>query len=174
VTAGRSTAPPEAAFHPPPAPLCSDRRISTGGRSMAKAGFSAGGFLTRWVVALALVMVTFNPTSWSYLNWLLADWPGDNLPLKALVGVVLLIAFVIFLRSTWRAIGLIGLVLAGLFFAALLWVLIFYGWLDPTEPNLMTWVILVIIATVLATGLSWSHIRRRMSGQVDVDRVDVD
>ena len=116
--------------------------------------------------------MTFNPTSWSYLNWLLADWPGDNLPLKALAGVVLLIAFVIFLRSTWRAIGLIGLVLAGLFFAALLWVLISYGWLDPTEPNLMTWVILVIIATVLATGLSWSHIRRRMSGQVDVDRVD--
>jgi hypothetical protein len=141
---------------------------------MAKAEFSAGGFLIRWLVALALVMVTFNPTSWSYVNWLLTDWPADNLPIKALVGVVLLIVFVIFLRSTWRAIGPVGLVLAGLFFAALLWVLIFYGWLDPTQANLMTWVILVIVATILATGMSWSHLRRRMSGQVDVDDVDRD
>jgi hypothetical protein len=145
---------------------------SSGGQAMAKAEFSAGGFLTRWVIALALVIVTFNPTSWSYLNWLLDDWPGDNLPLKALAGVVLLILYAIFLRSTWRAIGPLGLVLAGLFFAALLWVLTSYGWLDPTELNLMTWVILVIVATILATGLSWSHIRRRMSGQVDVDDVD--
>ena len=141
---------------------------------MAKAEFSAGGFVIRWLVALALVLVTFNPTSWSYINWLLTDWPADNLPIKALVGVVLLIVFVIFLRSTWRAIGPIGLVLAGLFFAALLWVLISYGWLDPTQANLMTWVILVVIATILATGLSWSHLRRRMSGQVDVDDVDED
>ena len=72
---------------------------------MAKAEFSAGGFVIRWVVALALVMVTFNPTSWSYLSWLQGDRPGDNLPLNALAGVVLLIAFVIFLRSTWRAIA---------------------------------------------------------------------
>jgi hypothetical protein len=141
---------------------------------MAKAEFSAGGFITRWFVALALVMVTFNPTSWSYLSWLPADWPSDDLPLKALAGVVLLIAFVIFLRATWRAIGPVGLALAGLFFAAVLWVLIDYGWLDPTQANLMTWLVLVIVATVLAIGMSWSHIRRRMSGQYDVDDVDED
>ena len=102
---------------------------------MAQAEFSAGGFVIRWLVALALVLVTFNPTRWSYVNWLLADWPGDNMPLKALAGVVLLILFVIFLLSTWRAIGALGLLLAVLFFAAVLWALIFYGWLDPQrEP----------------------------------------
>jgi hypothetical protein len=141
---------------------------------MAKAEFSAGDFLTRWLVALALVMVTFNPTPWSYANWLLADRPGDNLPLKALVGVVLLIIYVIFLRSTWRAIGPVGLFLSALFFGVLLWVLIDYGWLDPHRANLMTWIILVVVATVLAIGMSWSHIRRQMSGQYDVDRVDED
>ena len=139
---------------------------------MAKAEFSAGGFVIRWLVALALVMVTFNPTSWSYANWLLADWPGDNLPLEALAGVALLILYVIFLRSTWRAIGPIGLVLAALFFGAVLWVLIDYGWLHPEDATLMTWVILVVVATILAIGMSWSHIRRRMSGQLDVDDVD--
>ena len=139
---------------------------------MAQAEFSAGGFVIRWLVALALVLVTFNPTRWSYVNWLLADWPGDNMPLKALAGVVLLILFVIFLLSTWRAIGALGLLLAVLFFGAVLWVLIFYGWLDPHRATLMTWVLLVVIATILAIGMSWAHIQRRMSGQFDVDRID--
>ena len=139
---------------------------------MAGDGFSAGGFLTRWLVALALVLVTFNPTSWSYVHWLLADWPGDNMPLKALAGVVLLILYVIFLLSTWRAIGALGVLLAVLFFAAALWVLVSYGWLDPHQTTLMTWVVLVVFATILAIGMSWAHIRRRMSGQIDVDRID--
>ena len=139
---------------------------------MAQEEFSAGGFVIRWLCALALVLVTFNPTGWSYVHWLLADWPGDNLPLKALAGVVLLIFYVIFLLSTWRAIGALRLLLAVLFFAAALWVLVSYGLLDPHQTTLMTWVVLVVFATILAIGMSWAHIRRRMSGQIDVDRVD--
>jgi hypothetical protein len=141
---------------------------------MAQASFSAGGFLLRWAFALALVIVTFNPTRWSYASWLLADPPGDRLPLKALAGIVLLILYVIFLRATWRSIGPVGLVLAALFFAAALWVLIDYGWLDPRAAGLMTWITLVVVATVLAIGMSWSHVRRRLSGQADVDDVDED
>jgi hypothetical protein len=140
---------------------------------MAQAGFSAGGFVMRWAFALALVIVTFNPTPWSYTGWLLGS-PGDRLPLKALAGVALLILYAIFLRATWRSIGPLGLALAGLFFAAVLWVLIDYGWLDPRQAELMTWITLVVIATVLAIGMSWSHVRRRLSGQADVDDVDED
>jgi hypothetical protein len=29
-----------------------------------------------------------------------------------------------------------------------------------------------MLAAIMATGMSWSHIRRRMSGQLDVDDVD--
>jgi len=29
-----------------------------------------------------------------------------------------------------------------------------------------------VAATILAIGLSWSHVRRRLSGQTDVDDVD--
>ena len=53
--------------------------------------------------------MTFNLIGWSYVSWLVADWPGDNMPLKALAGVVLLILYAIFLLSTWRAIGVLGL-----------------------------------------------------------------
>jgi hypothetical protein len=35
-----------------------------------------------------------------------------------------------------------------------------------------TYLVLVALCGVLATGISWSHIRRRISGQVDVDEID--
>lgn len=139
---------------------------------MAQAAFSLGDFAVRWLAALALVFVTFNPTNYSYLDWLTTNWPGDDLPLKALAGVVLLILYVIFLRSTLRSIGAFGLVLAALLCGAIVWVLIDYGWIDPTQAGVITWVILVVIATILAIGVSWSHLRRQISGQVDVDDVD--
>jgi len=138
---------------------------------MAQAAFSAGGFVVRWIVALALVMATFNPTAYSYVDWVMHG-ADDMLPVKFLVGVVLLILFVIYLRATWRSIGPVGLVLAGLFFAGVIWVLIDYGHLDPYESTVMGWIVLAVIATILAIGLSWSHVRRRVSGQADVDDVD--
>jgi hypothetical protein len=139
---------------------------------MAQAGFSVGDFVARWLAAFALVFITFNPTSYSYTNWLIADATGDDLPIKALAGILLLIAYAIFLRATWRSIGLLGLILVALLFGAIGWVLIDYGLLDPDQATLMTWIVLAVVATILAIGLSWSHVRRRLSGQVDVDDVD--
>ena len=45
-----------------------------------------------------------------------------------------------------------------------------------TTNFLLRWLaapVLVLLATIMAVGLSWSHIRRRLSGQVDTDMVDV-
>jgi hypothetical protein len=36
----------------------------------------------------------------------------------------------------------------------------------------MAWVSMVCLALLLAIGMSWSHVRRRMTGQVDVDDVE--
>jgi O-antigen/teichoic acid export membrane protein len=135
-----------------------------------------GDFVVRWLGALALVMATFNPTPYSYASWVLSGWgdqgADDDLPLKALVGVVLLILYVIFLRSTFRSIGALGVVLAAMLCGAILWVAVDWGWLDPLGGDAMIWVGLVVVATILAIGLSWSHVRRKLSGQVDVDDVD--
>ena len=35
----------------------------------------------------------------------------------------------------------------------------------------LTWILLLILALILTTGLSWAHIRRRLSGQATVDEV---
>ena len=138
---------------------------------MAAQRFSLVSFLWRWVAALALVLATFNPTGISFFHWI-ADPAQGDLPIKVFAGVGLLILYVIFLRATWRSIGPVGVTLALAFFGAFIWMLFYYGYLDPGQTNLLTYVALVLIATVLAIGLSWSHVRRRLSGQYDMDDVD--
>ena len=138
---------------------------------MARPTFSWPNFLIRLVAALVLVFATFNPTAYSYYAWV-TDPVSGQLPLKALAGVVIVIAYIVFLRATWRSIGPIGLVLAIAFFGALVWVLIDFGLIVPGQGQQMTYVILVVMAAVLAIGMSWSHVRRRIAGQVDADDVD--
>lgn len=129
------------------------------------------GFLLRFMFALLLVMLTYNPSGYSYSHWLQNSF-SDFGPLLGIAGISLIIGWVIYIRATLRSLGLIGLILAGLFFAAIIWLLIDWGWLGLNNVTAMSWVILVLISAVLAVGISWSHIRRKISGQVDADDVD--
>lgn len=129
------------------------------------------GFLLRFMFALLLVMFTYNPSGYSYSHWLQNSF-SDFSPLLGIAGISLIIGWVIYIRATLRSLGLIGLILAGLFFAAIIWLLIDWGWLGFNNVTAMSWVILVLISAVLAVGISWSHIRRKISGQVDADDVD--
>lgn len=132
--------------------------------------FTLVDFLLRWAFALALVLLTFNPTSFNYVAWLrdtVGDWPW-----KAVAGLVLAVGWVIYLRATWRAMGLFGIALVLALLAAIGWVLVDQGIIDPTDATLTTWLVLIATGTVLGIGLSWSHIRRILSGQLDVDDVD--
>ena len=138
---------------------------------MAAKAFSFTGYLIRFVAALVLVFCTYNPSGWSWYHWFVhAERKLD--PLLVLAAVVLVIGWVVFLRSTLRSLGEIGTFLALAFFAALTWVMIDFGWLSLDSPTVFTWVLLTMLAAIMATGMSWSHIRRRMSGQLDVDDVD--
>lgn len=138
---------------------------------MTRSKFNATSFLLRWLVALILVFATFNPTDYSYYRWMIG-LNGENLALKALIGVVLVILYVIYLRATWRSIGPIGVSLAAAFLGALIWVAIDFGLLNLAQPTIMTWILLFVLSTILAVGISWSHIRRRVAGQADIDDVD--
>jgi hypothetical protein len=50
--------------------------------------FSIGGFAWRiaFALALALVLLTFNPAGWSYYPWLSGNFPAIT-PMQAVVGV---------------------------------------------------------------------------------------
>jgi hypothetical protein len=138
---------------------------------MAVRRFSTTSFLLRWLAALVLVFATFNPEGYSYLHWVTGPAEG-YLPLKVVSGILLAILYIIFLRATWRSIGPIGLLLALGFFGAIVWTLFYYDVLALEQTTVMAYVVLVLLASIMAVGLSWSHIRRRLSGQVDTDTVD--
>ncbi len=126
--------------------------------------------ILRCLAALVLVLLTYNPTDLNFVRW--ATTEGVSLPLVALAGVLLLIGYVIFLRATFRSIGTLGILLVGALIAAVVWVMIDLGWISLDDPGAMTWVGLIALSLIMGVGLSWSIVRRRLSGQVDMDDVE--
>jgi len=129
--------------------------------------------LIRWIAALILVFATYNPTSLNYVRWAMESYL-DNLSMVVLLGLVLLIAYVIFMRATLQSIGAIGISMIVALIAVLLWVLYDNGLLDPANSTLMTWIGLIALSFILGIGLSWSIVRRQISGQVDTRHSDDD
>lgn len=138
---------------------------------MAISSISFGGIIIRFGVALALVILSWNPSELSYYHWAIANLP-DNAPFIVFSGLIMLIAWIVFLRATTRSLGAVGTLLAIAVAGSLLWIIIDFGWIDPANGTVLAWVVLVLLAAILTAGLSWSHLRRRMAGQADVDDVD--
>jgi len=133
--------------------------------------FSWSNFSIRFGVALILVFASYNPAGLSYYHWAILNLTDIN-PLMALSGLALLIGWVIFIRATLRSLGPVGIVLALAFFACIFWAIIDWGLVSTDNTPAITYILQSIICLLLATGMSWSHLRRRMSGQVDADDVD--
>ena len=135
--------------------------------------FNAASLAIRFTIALVLVFGTYNPSGWSYVHWAIMPLPAFD-PIKAVTGIVLIIGYTMFLRATARSLGMFGVLLAITFFAVLIWLIVDVGILPLDSVTAVTWVILFVFACVLAIGMSWSHVRRRMAGQFDTDDVDLD
>lgn len=128
-------------------------------------------FLMKWAFAFALLTLTYNPTSYSYVDWAFSGRP-DPLSLFVLSGLVLFVGYIIYLRATLRSIGVFGMGLVLALVGALLWVLYDLGALTLDDARRNTWLGLIVLSFVLGIGLSWSHVRRKLAGQHDVDDVD--
>ena len=133
--------------------------------------FNTLSFLARWLFAVVLVFGTYNPTEYSYISWAFGQGTEFG-PVTALTGVALLIAWIVFLRATMASLGWLGITLGAALFGCLIWLLIDLGWLSLDQTGALTWLALLLLSLILATGLSWSHIRRRLTGQYDVDDID--
>ncbi|RYG92954.1 hypothetical protein EU803_02270 [Loktanella sp. IMCC34160] len=129
------------------------------------------GFGIRWAFAFVLLAATYNPTGWNLTRWGMENWE-TQMPLTLFLGLLLLVGYIIYLRATLRSIGLFGMVLILLIAATFLWVLYDYGWISLEDPTVNTWIGLALMSLVLGIGLNWSHVRRRLSGQSDIDDVD--
>ncbi|MEE4362185.1 MAG: DUF6524 family protein [Pseudomonadales bacterium] len=133
--------------------------------------FDLGGFLLRWASAALLVFGTYNPTAYSYISWAI-DSETRFGPVVVIIGLILLIGWIIFLRATFMAIGWLGVILGALLFAAIIWLFIDIGWLSLESTTALTWLALLLMSVILAVGVSWAHLRRMFSGQLSVDDVE--
>ncbi|SMX43433.1 DUF6524 family protein [Actibacterium lipolyticum] len=129
------------------------------------------GIFLRWLFAFVLLALTYNPTQWNFVRWATKSYP-EHLPVAVLSGLILLIGYIIYLRATLRSIGAFGMLLVAALMGALIWVLIDWGVLTLENPSLNLWLGIIALSFVLGIGLSWSRVRRTLSGQADIDDID--
>jgi hypothetical protein len=129
------------------------------------------GLLGRFLASLLLVLATYNPTGMSFVSWVAGNFPHIQ-PIQAVVGVALLAVWIFFAHATWRSLGTLGVALGLAFFAAVIWLISSWGWLNSPSHAALTWIVLIFIACILTLGLSWALIRVRVSGQAVVEEVD--
>lgn len=129
------------------------------------------GFVLRWVFAFLLVSLTYNPTQYNYVEWAVLNYKSET-PLAVLMGLLLVISYIVYLRATLRSIGPFGVILILSVVGATLWVLYDKDMLSMSNKDLNTWIGVFALSTVLGIGLSWSIVRRMLTGQADVDDLD--
>lgn len=137
------------------------------------------GIVGRFVGALALVYATFNPEGYSYFHWAInpvfrgrMEAARAQLPIKLLAGLILVGVWVFLVQTTRRAIGWKGVVLVLAILGTLIWALIDWHVFSPDSSRAIGHLVLVGLAIVLGLGMSWSHLSRRLSGQVDTDELN--
>ncbi len=128
------------------------------------------GILLRWLGAFGLLAATYNPTQANFVRWSQENWESQ-MPLTLLFGLLLGVGYLIYIGATLRSIGAFGIILVAAIVGALVWVLIDYQILTLQNPQLNLWLGIFALSVVLGTGLSWSIIRQRLSGQATVDEV---
>ncbi len=133
---------------------------------MAEPGISLQGTFIRIMLALALVFATFNPSGYSVFHWV-ATPPVAFTPGKALAVLALSAGWIVCLRTAFIALGKWGLLLGLGLFATLVWFLVDRDVLSLTGPAVV-WVALVVVGVLLGVGLSWSLIRAKATGQIEV------
>ena len=132
--------------------------------------FGLVDFLWRLIAALVLVLVTYNPTGVSYGHWVNEAFSGEGLrAVHYFAGLVLLAGWSVFIIATSRSLGFLGTLLGGAVIGTAIWMLVDFGVIKVGSTTTITWLALVAGSILLAVGLSWSHVWRRLSGQLEVD-----
>jgi len=135
-----------------------------------------GGIGTRFLFAFLLVVFTWNPTPFNYVEWMLAQFDpverSDLWPVVAFCGIIMLMGWIFYLRTTARSLGVGGIVLFIGLAITVFWALFNYNIVSMGSMTLIQWLVLIVLSAILAVGMSWAHLRARWSGQATVDEVD--
>lgn len=136
----------------------------------AAARFRLVDFTVRWLFTFALLTAIYNPTGYSYVDWLLvAD--SEYIPVKVFVGLSLLLLLWFIFAMALRAMKGWGIFLGWLFFGAAAWALESQGLL-PRSLSFLFVLGQAGTAAWLAAGMSLVLLRQQVSGHVTaVDEV---
>jgi Family of unknown function (DUF6524) len=132
---------------------------------------TASGIAIRFLFALLLVLLSYNPSGYSYFHWLYNTITHIT-PYIVIAGILLLIGWGVYIKATLNSLGFVGIMILAALFGSLVWLFIYWGWLSVTNISAMAWVIEILLSALLCVGMCWSHFTRRMSGQVDVDEIE--
>lgn len=124
------------------------------------------GILVRMLAVLFLVAATYNPSGYSYWHWAMradsTDWA-----LKIFLGFLIIFGFSFCIYSTWRSMRLLMSLPLLLVIATGLWLLSSWGWIDLSDWLERTLALEASLVILLGTGVCFSLIRYRLSGQMD-------
>ena len=132
--------------------------------------FDAMGFVVRWLMAFLLLAATYNPSGYSYFHWVMQDPPADRL-FQGIVGSALMFCYFVFIDITRRSLHAFGLLTVTIMCSLVAVWLAREGWVDVDRRAHFDLLVLGTIATVLAIGLSYSHVHYRLGGVKQVEEV---
>lgn len=126
--------------------------------------FTWASFVIRWLAVSTLVFATYNPSGYSYLHWL-GTWQSELVALKIAVGLIIIGLFWLLVFATWLVLRLTGLLML---FATVLSLAVAAWQLGviPTTSSSLQYLLLGAIATYLTIGVSYAHMRYRLTGQI--------
>lgn len=128
-------------------------------------------FTVRWLFTFALLLAIYNPTGYSYVDWLLVP-DSEYVPVKAFIGLSMALALWFIFAMALRTMKIRGMLLGALFFGSAAWALDSQGLL----PRSLAFLFVLGqsgLAAWLAAGMSIVPLRQQVSGHVTaVDEVN--
>jgi hypothetical protein len=144
--------------------------MSQSGIKKPHKSFGFMDFIWRWGAAILLVFATYNPSGHSFVHWVFESLGEQNLgAAHFLVGAILVAGWAAYLVATGNSLGSLGTFIGAALIGGSIWLLVDLGVVRANSASSLIWLGLFALATLLAIGMSWSHIWRRMSGQLEVD-----
>jgi hypothetical protein len=124
------------------------------------------GILVRMLSVLFLVGATYNPSGYSFYHWVFRG-NGDYWALKIFLGFLIIFGYVFCVYATWRSMRLLLSIPLLVVLGCGLWLLSDWGVLDLSDWLQRTLAFEAVLVILLGTGVSFSLIRYRLSGQLD-------
>jgi hypothetical protein len=122
--------------------------------------FGLDSFFLRFIFAAVVVFATYNAEGFSYFHWILNNLGNLNLYMAG-AAVVLVLCWIMLIRSSITSLSLIGFLVVTVAFALLAWLIIHRLGLNASSKGAIIYISELAIASVLSVGVPWSRIKRK-------------